>query len=815
MAQDKVVEVVVNTAEAVEKIAELNANLDELKAREKALKNEAKNGWTQAQRQELAKIKETQKAYTREVQVMSKEVQNNIKVQKNLEGSLTGLRAKLSNLTAEYDNLSRDVREGDYGKQLKQQINEVTTELKGAEEATQRYYRNVGNYAESIGSLIGQQIPQVQNLTVVWNNVTNVLVDARKQMAVLVTTFSGATAAVQRFNAVVDMLKVAFISTGIGALIVLLGSLVSYFTRTQGGVEMARKAMAALSATVDVILDRLAMFGQAVVKLFTGDFVGAAETAKAAFKGVGKEIKEETQQAIKLSEALQSIEKREIALSAQMAASKVQLAQLKRIADDTTRSYAEREEAAKKALGIEVNLAAKAKALGEERIANMMNLTKGSKELNEVLSMLGQGIGADEIIANLGLSESTVKDYQALVEQFNSYQQQVLTFTEKQVEGNNKLNSIRKERAEKEKAALEELEAIEKELDDMIAKSEDSRIKMAEREWKLRLAAIAKGSEEELSARAEALQRERDMELAQENTTAEMRKLIWEKYNNDMRALRDEQHKRDMEQMRLEWENKIAEAQLQNENTLLIELEMKKAELDAIRKLETESDEEFYARQLAAKQAYAEAQKKVTDYEVSVEQTKMEAIEKITNGIGSIFEAFAGENKAMAIASKVLALAEVAINTGKAIAAGVASASSVPFPGNIAAIATTVATVLANVATATKTIKSAKFARGGYVSGAGTTTSDSIPSMLSNHESVNTALTTAMFSPLLSAFNQMGGGVPIVPRTASEIGSIAEGEDMLARAVAKGVSALRPVVSVEEISKVSDRALLVKTLGDV
>ena len=51
------------------------------------------------------------------------------------------------------------------------------------------------------------------------------------------------------------------------------------------------------------------------------------------------------------------------------------------------------------------------------------------------------------------------------------------------------------------------------------------------------------------------------------------------------------------------------------------------------------------------------------------------------------------------------------------------------------------------------------FASGGYVSGAGSGTSDSIDAKLSNGESVNTAKTTAMFAPMLSAMNAAGGGV--------------------------------------------------------
>ena len=826
MAEDKVVKVVVDTASAVKVIAELNANLDELRDREKALKKDAKDGWTQTQREEYVKIKEQQKAYTRQVQVMSKEVQNNIKVQKNLEGSLTGLRAQLSNLTAEYDALSRADREGTAGQNLKKRINEVTNELKGAEEETQRYYRNVGNYANSIGTLLEQNIPQMQSLKMVWENTAKVWKDAGAQMQGIIGDFKdaitsmqgmsvaqkAATVATQGTATAFKLLKVALVATGIGAIVVALGSLVSYLTRTQKGVELARKAMAGISATIDVLLDRLAVLGSSVVSLFKGDFAEAANTAKNAFKGIGKEIREETNTAMALSDAMQDIEKREIALSAQMAASKVQLAELKRIADDTTRSYKEREEAAQQALNIEVGLAAKAKQIGQERIANMLG---DASKLEKALSYLSQGKGSDWIIDNLGLSASTVKDYEGLVEAFNAYQQQVLEFTEKQVEGNNKLNSIRKERIATEKAAMEEMLAIEKELDDEIAKMGDAYQKQIEREWQLRLETIVKGSEEEFNIRAEQLRKQRDMELAEEGTTYEMRKLIWEKYNQDMRALQSERDAQEMEQMRLTWNNKIAEAQLQGQNTLQLELERRKAELDALHQMEGENEAQFLARQLEAKQAYADAQKKISDFEVTVEQTKAEAIANITNGLGQIFEAFAEDNKAMAMASKVLALAEIAINTGKAIAAGVASASGVPFPGNIAAIGSTVATVLGNIATATKTIKAAKFASGGYVSGKGSGTSDDVPAWLSNHESVNNAISTAMFSPLYSALNQMGGGAPIIPRSASEVGSITEGEEMLARAVAKGVSALRPVVSVEEINRVSDRVAFVKTLGDV
>lgn len=104
------------------------------------------------------------------------------------------------------------------------------------------------------------------------------------------------------------------------------------------------------------------------------------------------------------------------------------------------------------------------------------------------------------------------------------------------------------------------------------------------------------------------------------------------------------------------------------------------------------------------------------------------------------------------------------------------------------------------------------FAVGGLVQGEGTGTSDSIPARLSNGESVMTARATSMFSPILSAFNQLGGGVPIVVNG----GGSQIGEDMLAAAVAKGMMmAPRPVVSVEEITSKQSRVETIERIARI
>ena len=296
-----------------------------------------------------------------------------------------------------------------------------------------------------------------------------------------------------------------------------------------------------------------------------------------------------------------------------------------------------------------------------------------------------------------------------------------------------------------------------------------------------------------------------------------MKLAILDKYNKKIGDLTIQHDndilKKQQDAVKLRFETEIAKAGENEVEILRIKMDQKRAELDSLQQMEGESLEAFNLRKLQIGNEYVSAKQDLANKEVEIEQVKYQATADITGALSTLAEAAGEHSKELAIASKVLALAEIAINTGKAIAAGTAQAQSVPFPGNIAAIAATVTTVMANIATAIKTVKSVKLAAGGAVVGPGSGTSDSVPAQLSNGESVLTARATEMFSPILSSFNMMGGGVPInVFSTSSQT----IGEDMLARAVAKGVQMMpRPVVSVEEIKSVSNRVEVLENLGSL
>lgn len=228
-------------------------------------------------------------------------------------------------------------------------------------------------------------------------------------------------------------------------------------------------------------------------------------------------------------------------------------------------------------------------------------------------------------------------------------------------------------------------------------------------------------------------------------------------------------------------------------------------------KLMLQAEEEFAKNAVQINRDSSEETKRIVQEAFEKKVSYATAAASVLNGLTQLTEAFGEENKKAAKAAKAIAMGEIAVNTGVAIARGVKEAQAAgPFPANIVAIATTITTILANMASAISTVKSAKFAHGGLVSGAGTGTSDSIPARLSNGESVMTAAATSMFAPALSAFNQIGGGVPIVVHSPAE----QMGQEFLAAAVAKGMAAApAPVVSVEEIDRVGRRVKALERLG--
>ena len=169
--QDYIFKVEVNYKEAITKIAEFRQQIDDAKAAQKEWTKEIKdaekelkagtisqneyNKRLQQYQQTMASSKIAVDEYSRSMREISKQVKNQIQEEQKQEGSLSQLRNQLSKATKAYDEMSRAQRNSADGQRMRDNIKQITEELKKAEYETERYYRNVGNYKNAILDTIG------------------------------------------------------------------------------------------------------------------------------------------------------------------------------------------------------------------------------------------------------------------------------------------------------------------------------------------------------------------------------------------------------------------------------------------------------------------------------------------------------------------------------------------------------------------------------------------------------------------------------------------------------------------------------------
>jgi hypothetical protein len=294
-----------------------------------------------------------------------------------------------------------------------------------------------------------------------------------------------------------SLTKVALISTGLGAFVVVLGSLIAYFTQTKRGSELLAQGMAALKGVFGVltdtvsklgemivnafrspkqaitdfantlkqyvtdkingILDSFGLLGDAIKKLFAGDVSGALESGgKAAqkfienatpmgdivkvagaladgFGDVASAAADAAAKAAELEKAQQRLADLQRETLVETAKERAAIKELNLIAEDTTKGINERIRAAERA-------GAKERELFNRR----------KKEADEALRIRRE---------QNALSESTAEDLQAEAElEAEVYNLQAESL-ELQTTLQNKLNALRAEgirKAEEEKKAIED-----------------------------------------------------------------------------------------------------------------------------------------------------------------------------------------------------------------------------------------------------------------------------------------------------------------------------------------------------------------------
>lgn len=723
----KILEVVVDNNKAVSAISEYNRLIDEQKAKQAALAKAYKDGEISQSDyyKAMAQSKEVTKTYSRQVQELSKEIQNNIKMDTEKQGSLRTLRAELSNVTKQYDELSEEERKAAKGLELRSKIKDITTQLKNSEQETGRFYRNVGNYA-------------------------NGFVEAFTRMGGSMGNLQGPIGIVKNGFMAISATPIIAI---LGALVTIIQKVIQNLKSSEATMNAVTTALAPLNAGSRLLTKVMQTLGNGIAK------VVEKLTQWADKLGLISEAMKVEQQLVKDEIALQQRE-REVIM--QNADSQLKVSQLKaQAADKLNYSAKERISFLEQALAEEEAIAKREMELAKERYriqVEQSKLAENSKEDNDQLA----------------------ESYAAMREAEKSYFDKSRELTAQLVEAKKQMAAETAKTADASiKAAEAELTALAKAqglTDEQIA----HQLELRQREIEARLKLVEKGSFDEYALKQQQLKAEYDID---------MQRLANEEGADELIKLRREQFTKDMTDLEHTWE---AEAQA-------VADELLQQSLDAIQ-----------AEQDARKKAYDEMVQQEQEKQQLAENTAL-AFSGVAGSIAGMLQTFGEENRELARLSKVIALAQIAIETGVATAKGISAAMAVPFPANLGAIATTIATIISGMTSAISTVKSAKFASGGYVSGPGTGTSDSIPARLSNGESVINARSTAMFGPLLSSLNQAGGGVAFNPAASGQ----REGYEFLAAAVAAGMKGVDFHVAVDEVSKVQSRVDHIKDISTI
>lgn len=705
-SEELLIKIDIVDSDSANRINEISEELNHLKATQKDYEQAVKEGkqLTTEQGKEYVAVKARIADLNKEVNAHVKALQKEQQEQKKNADSLNSMRAKLKDLIKAYDNMSKAERENaEIGGKQVAMINQLTDQIKELEEGTQRYQRNVGNYANSITKALASQVPVI-------GNVSNAMIGLKTATGWIGIVIQGA---VMLFSA----LSMAFKRTeGNGdKLSGGLAKMKGLFVLMQQSLEPLVKGLVdGFVVALDKALQAVGWLGEKLQQFLR--FIGADEWAN-KLETFAKKTQETAEASQQLAIAEEQLARKQREARKTMLEYQRQAEELRQTRDDATKSAEEQEEANRKLLALLQEQKRVEGGIQQEAI----RVAKLRIQLN------------GETTENLDALTDAETEYADVIERITGQSSEAIKWQ------NDRLAVLK-----------EEIHVI----DELIKKTLDVNSVGHYRAQKPKF--DTDEDDEEIIDEAKRLQELNNIRLQYEQLGF------------------DERLKLQQENLDIEHARRVASGE------------------DAV-----VTEAWYQAEQTRIVKENAEARKQ---YALDVAQSSMAGASSMISSLKELAEV----SGASAKYQKALALAEAALNTGQAISAGIASAMATPFPANIGAILTTISAVISGIAQAKSAIKSAniptaKFAQGGLVTGEGTGTSDSIPAMLSNGESVMTARATSTYSPILSALNTSVGGAPIGDSTKTK------GTQQLMQQFADVVEQIQIQVAVTDINDSQER----------
>lgn len=377
-------------------------------------------------------------------------------------GTLQKLAASNRKLRREREGLNLETAKGKARLQeINKQLDINNKKIISNSDALKKQRLNVGNYTRSVqdgiaaSGLFSRQLIILQRIQATLAVFTRKSKDATEAQAVAT---KGAAAASGGFSKALKILKVALISTGVGAIVVALGSLIAAFASTQRGVDAFTKVLRPLKALFDVFIgfiqdtalsafDRLkeaianpkeavialgeaikdnlinrfkalGVFGEGLAQIFSGELADGFKTLgnaaiqfsigvtdgidkiAEASESAGEFVSEAVSQGEQLDKLIKDFEKRQIETVIPLAKARLEFQRLKELANDQTAADEERIAALELAATKQRFIAATEKELIDLRIRALeleqsFNDTSREEQL-ELQQLKAEAIRADE-----------------------------------------------------------------------------------------------------------------------------------------------------------------------------------------------------------------------------------------------------------------------------------------------------------------------------------------------------------------------------------------------------------------------------------
>lgn len=778
---DKIINIRFNYKELVQGWVKANEAIEDNKKILADLKKEYETGQISLSDYKKAQLelKSTTKALTDEQRQYEKEIQNNIKVEKELDGSLNQLRANLNGLIAQYGRLSAAERESASGKALADHIKAQRDAVKEAEAAIGDYRSNVGNYENAI-----------QNTLPVGNNFLLQLAQTAQNAGGVTNVIKGAAGAI---GSLVKQMA-AFIATPIGAAIAaiyasyqaLSFSIREVNARIQENEELFYKnqrAMSAADAWNAAYTNSVDRMGEVMVEttskfktFWTQLKILAKNVMRSGFIGGFISFLGQGVEANELQKTFDELAAKQEERNTKYREDVVRIAELEaEIADARLKSNdklknsdAERAKYAQEAI---------------DKTREMFRIKKDIAQLDFEIAKLSAEPTKNSVETNDKLAEM-----EAGLKRLNAQENSALRELQERLNETNAKSIL-------DRAGIKESEKSSKSANDD-PYADESGVKKAERMMEGYYARSKQELQKWVDEQREII---RKMGI---DVTGDFEKIL-SQMDKEVSAEFISQYN----QKQSEYRNRILNAQAtggdeaaQNETVAILREQL--AEFDsyaAAYRAMGDSAIEIDNRRLEMLIRLHDEMNKGAQKEAQSMQMSFQAASDLAGALGGLAE----EAGASAPVVAMLGIAQAIASMGAALSKAFSSSATVwdGIAGAVAAIST-ITTIISQIKSLNSTAaeEGAKYhyARGGLVTGPGTGTSDSIPARLSNGEAVMTARAVVDWGPVLSMMNVSSGGNAIPTRHLPEKSSgMRQMEQMFERVMRRLPN---PVVTVRDIN---------------